>query len=137
MSDRRVAVFFYGLFMDVEILRAKGLDPKEVVTASVPGFVLRIGERATLVADNSSKACGVVMRLTHEELNKLYSEESVRAYQPEAIIAVLADHSQVPALCFNLVTSPAAGSSNASYAAKLKELAARLKLPAEYVSSIR
>src|ERR1700728_3417598 len=101
MSDRRIAVFFYGLFMDVRILNSKGLDPKNVVPASVPGFALRIGERATLVADSGSKAYGLLMYQTHDEVRKLYSEESVRAYQPEAVMAVLADNSPVPALCFN------------------------------------
>ena len=136
MSARRIAVFFYGLFMDVRILQSKGLDPKEVMLASVPGFALRIGERATLVADSESKAYGLLMHLTHDEVRKLYSEESVRAYQPEAVMAVLADNSSVPALCFNLVTPPSPGEKNPSYAAKLRELAGRLQLPADYVASI-
>jgi hypothetical protein len=136
MSDRRIAVFFYGLFMDVRILNSKGLDPKNVVPASVPGFALRNGERATLVADSGSKAYGLLMYLTHDEVRKLYSEESVRAYQPEAVMAVLADNSPVPALCFNLVTPPTPAEKNPGYAAKLRELAGRLRLPSDYVASI-
>jgi hypothetical protein len=51
MSARRIPVFFYGLFMDAELLRAKGTAPGGIQQASVPGFALRIGQRATLIAD--------------------------------------------------------------------------------------
>ena len=30
MSDRRVDVFFYGLFMDIDVLREKGVDVARV-----------------------------------------------------------------------------------------------------------
>ena len=76
------------------------------------------------------------MHLTHDEVRKLYSEESVRAYQPEAVMVVLADSSPVPALCFNLVTPPSPTEKNPGYAAKLRELVGRLRLPADYVASI-
>ena len=47
MSARSIDVFFYGLFMDTELLRAKGVDPVNVRSACIPGFALRIGQRAT------------------------------------------------------------------------------------------
>lgn len=65
------------------------------------------------------------------------SEESVSAYRPESVSARLADGRVVPALCFNLSALPAHGGRNPLYASKLRALAARLGLPAEYVSSIR
>jgi len=36
MESRRADVFFYGLFMDQELLRSKGLEPESV---EQPGFV--------------------------------------------------------------------------------------------------
>jgi hypothetical protein len=48
MLQRRAEVFFYGLFIDEEFLRAKGLEPELVERASLPGMSLRIGERAAL-----------------------------------------------------------------------------------------
>jgi hypothetical protein len=47
---RRIHVFFYGLFMDVDLLRSKGAQPENPRLASVSGFALRIGQRATLHA---------------------------------------------------------------------------------------
>jgi hypothetical protein len=77
------------------------------------------------------------MELTHSEVEKLYSEPSVSAYRPEAVVAQLADGSYIPALCFNLVVPPAPEEANSDYAAKLRELAGRLKLPRGYVEEIR
>ena len=79
MLSRRVDVFFYGLFMDQDVLRAKGLAPETLELASVPGFALRIGQRAALVPEVSSRVHGVVMSLTLAELDRLYSEPSVEA----------------------------------------------------------
>ncbi len=94
------------------------------------------GERATLVPDEGFEAHGVLFSLTPGEVDALYSEDSVSAYRPEAVCAQLADGTAVPALCFNLPAPPAAGERNPLYASKLRELAARLGLPADYVSSI-
>lgn len=136
MTDRRITVFFYGLFMDIEALRAKGLQPSEERSVSLPGFTLRIGERATLVPDANGLVYGVNMQLTHAEVDQLYSDPTVSAYRPEAVLTRLVDGSAIPALCFNLVKPPAASEGNPQYAIKLRELARRLKLPSNYVASI-
>jgi hypothetical protein len=137
MPNRRIDVFFYGLFMDADVLGSKGLSPQNIRRAEAPGFALRIGNRATLWRDRNSCAYGMLMELTHEEIEKLYSEDSVRAYRPEAILAQLDDGSRVPALCFNLAQSPHPHERNSEYAAKLRELARRLELPTGYVNGIR
>ena len=137
MSDRRIDVFFYGLFMEAELLRSKGTSPQGIRRASAPGFALRIGKRATLWPDRNACAHGMLMQLTHEEIGKLYSEDSLRAYRPEAILVQLDDASSVPALTFNLLESPHANERNSEYAAKLRELAHRLGLPTDYISAIQ
>jgi len=137
MAIRRIDVFFYGLFMDAELLRSKGAFPQNIRRAGVPGFGLRIGERATLLRDSDACACGILMELTHEEIDQLYSDASVRAYRAEAVLAQLEDGSKLPALCFNLVEPPHPTQRNPEYAAKLRELARRLELPTNYVEAIQ
>jgi len=137
MASRRIDVFFYGLFMDAELLRSKGVAPQNIRRAGVPGYALRIGKQATLWREPTACAYGIVMEVTHEEVEKLYSEESVRAYRPEAILVQLEDGSRIPALTFNLVESPYANEHNSEYATKLRELARRLELSTEYVNAIR
>jgi len=137
MTSRRIEVFFYGLFMDADLLRAKGTHPLNIRPACVPGFALRIGQRATLLRIPDACAYGIVMELTHVEIEQLYSEASVRSYRPEAVLAELADGSRVPVLCFNLVVPPGPEEANSEYAAKLRDLARRLGLPPNYVESIQ
>jgi Gamma-glutamyl cyclotransferase, AIG2-like len=137
MTPRRIEVFFYGLFMDADLLRTKGAHPENLRPACVPGFALRIGQRATLLQNSGARVYGIVMELTHVEIEQLYSEASVRAYRPEALLAELADGSRVPALCFNLLVPPGPEEANSEYAAKLRDLARRLGLPSNYVESIQ
>src|ERR1700674_543933 len=133
MIPRRIEVFFYGLFMDADLLRTKGAKPKNIRAACGPGFAFRIGQRATLLRNPDSPAYGILMELTHDGIEYLYSEGSVRAYRPEAVLCELGDGSRVPALCFNLIVPPAPEEANSEYAAKLRDLARRLGLPPDYV----
>ena len=133
---RRIDVFFYGLFMDEELLRAKGVLVMDIRSASVPGFQLRIGNRATLVPAQSGRVFGRIASLSHAELDKLYSEPNLQAYRPEAILAQLANGETLAALCFNLVEPLSLDERNPEYVSTLRALAERLDFPADYVSSI-
>ena len=66
-------VFFYGLFMDADALRSKGAHPANVRLAAVPGYSIRIGNRATLVREPGASAYGVLMDLPPHEIAALYS----------------------------------------------------------------
>lgn len=134
---RKIDVFFYGLFMDEALLRAKGITSPNLRVAFVSGFQLRIGNRSTLVPVPEERVFGVVASLFHTELERLYSEHSVQAYKPEAVLAHLLNGEILAVLCFNLVESPAADEHNPEYATKLRALAKRLQFPFDYVSSIR
>lgn len=136
-ESRRVPVFFYGLFMDVDALASLQVRPARVRRAQLSGFALRIGQRATLVPRPGGIVHGVVMDLTHEEFHRIYSGPGLEEYVPEAVLAVTTEGAAAPALCFNVATPPAASDANAAYAAKLRALGERLGLPAEYVASIR
>ena len=133
---RRVDVFFYGLSMDADALRGKGLDPINIRRASVQSMVLRLGDRATLIPDPAGCVHGMLMALSHAELDRLYAEPGLSAYRPEPLIAKLADGVCVPALCFNLPTPPPTDRANPEYATKLQAVARRLGLPEDYVESI-
>jgi hypothetical protein len=84
-----IDIFFYGLFMDPELLRANGFQPANGRRACVSGMALRIGRRATLVPDPTGTVHGFVFGLTHQEIDRLYQEPSVAIYRPEAVIARL------------------------------------------------
>jgi hypothetical protein len=130
MSERRIDVFFYGLFMDVAILRADGVaEPEDPRRAFVDDFELRIGQRATLVPVAGSRTYGMLFALTHTELDLLYAAPGLEAYRAEAIVAQSFDGIVTPALCYNLRHPPSADEWNSGYASRLREILARLNFP--------
>ena len=135
-ASRRVDAFFYGLFMDETLLRAQGLDPQGAEHAAVHGFALRIGQRATLVPSADGTVHGMVFSLTLAELSKLYSEPSVEAYRPHAVLVRLSDGHSVPALCYSL-PNPSSSGTNPEYAVKLRAVAEKVRLPRDYIDSLR
>ena len=136
LDHRRIDVFFYGLFMDAELLREKVITPVETRRAVVENFRLVITQRATLVPSNGDVVYGIVFSLTHDEIDKLYADASVKAYRPEAVLARLTDGNPIPCLCFNLPGVDPNEERNLDYVEKLRALAMRLGFPEGYVQSI-
>lgn len=136
MTERFVAGFFYGLFMDARVLRELGASPANPRRAYVEGFRLRIGSRATLVPRAGSRVYGMVIGLTHSDLERLYAAPGLDGYRPEAVLAHCLEGETVPALCYNLPDEPRSTERNAAYAARLQNLLRELKFPAEYIDSV-
>lgn len=104
--------------------------------AFVEGFALQIGQRATLLPTTGARAYGMLISLTHSELQQLYAAPGLEQYLPEAILAQTIEGQVIPALCYNLADPPNAADRNPEYASKLKSVLQRLGFPAEYVASI-
>jgi len=129
--------FFYGLFMDAEVLRQAGTKPSNFRRAYVDDFALRIGRRATLVPCPGARSYGMLIGLTHEDLERLYNAPGLEDYRPEAVVAHSSDDELTPALCYNLVHAPEPHEANPEYAARLQDVLERLGFPVEYVESVR
>ncbi len=136
VASRQADVFFYGLFMDQELLLTKGLKPARSERGWVENLALRIGQRAALVPAKGARAYGVVMTLTLDELAQLYADPGVQAYRPEAVLVQLEGGGTIAALCYNLPEPPSPSERNTEYAAKLRVVAERAGLPNEYVRGL-
>ena len=136
MSVRQIDVFFYGLFMDEEVLRQAGAAPSHLRRAYVRDFALRIGHRASLIATPGARAYGMLIALTHAELERLYNAPGLELYRPEPVVAQLLEGGTVAALCYNLVQAPEPHEWNLEYAKRLQNVLGELGFPAEYVESI-
>lgn len=136
MSDRRIDTFFYGLFMDNDILRESKVIPVNTRRAYVDDFALRIGQRATLLPSVGGRAYGMLVALTHSELDQLYSAPGLDQYRPEAVLAQALEGEASPALCYNLREAPRPHERNPEYAARLRGILSKLDFPPEYVASI-
>ena len=137
MGPRQIDGFFYGLFMDDQVLRQAGVEPSNFRRAYVTGFALRIGRRATLVPSPGGRAYGMLISLTHAEFERLYSAPGMEAYRPEAVVAHRSEGEAIPALCYNLVQAPEPYERNPEYAMHLKSVLENLGFPVEYVESVQ
>ena len=65
-------VFFYGLFMDKDILIKNGISPSNPRKGYLNNYTLKIGNRASLIQCEKEKAYGIIMTVGDEEIIKLY-----------------------------------------------------------------
>jgi len=137
MGPRQIDGFFYGLFMDLQVLLQAGTKPSNFRRAHVTGFALRIGQRATLVPSPGARAYGMLISLTHAELDRLYSAPGLEVYRPEAVVAYTSEGEAIPALCYNLVKAPEPHERNPEYAMRLRSVLENLGFPVEYVESVQ
>jgi len=136
MTNRRIDGFFYGLFMDNAVLHEQGIEPELPRHAYVDDYELRIGKRATLVPKRGARAYGMVIALTHHELDLLYNAPGLQEYRPEPVVAHTLAGETLPALCYNLRLTPEGDEANAEYAQQLREVLGRLGFPSDYIASV-
>jgi len=132
----RREAFFYGLFMDPEVLRKAGIEPGEGRRARVDGQALRLGERATLVPQAGAHALGMTYPLEAAQLQALYSATGLEAYAPIVVQVACEDGETVPAECWVLAQVPEGQSPDPGYVGKLRDVLARLGFPADYIASV-
>ena len=128
-------VFFYGLFMDEDLLKVKGLNPSNTKLAQVAGYGLRIGERATLESSIDERAFGSIMELSSQELEKLYGEKSVKDYAPKQLVAIDMQGKSLEVISYILPMEKVSG-SNSEYAKSLALAAKKIGLPDDYIDEI-
>ena len=122
-------ISFYGLFMDENLLRAKGVEARKPRRAVVRDHQLKIGQRAMLVRQPSALAYGMVYELSESEIESLYSEAGLEMYHPELVVATFEDGSMSEVTTFNLEDKSHTEEPNREYAAKLRLVLERLGLP--------
>ena len=136
MTDRYIDGFFYGLFMDADLLAGNHIFPLSPRRGYVDGYVLRIGKRATLVQTQGARVYGMVFSLIQDDFEKLYSMPGLERYRPEAVLAHGLDGQSYPALCYNLFELPAQGERNKDYAVQLQVVLRKLEFPEDYIATL-
>ena len=129
------SVFFYGLFMDDDLLKKKGLNPSATKIVHVVGYGLRIGERATLIKSTQERSYGSVIQLSNDELEILYGDKSVEDYIPEEVTITDINGTRSAAVYYILSIEKLSG-RNRKYAKSLAVVARKIGLPEEYIGEI-
>ena len=102
MVEPKVWVFFYGSFINLDVLRGAGLVPDRVEVARLGGFDIVIRPLANLVRSDQHSVYGILATSTHTELARLYDyarDTLGGTYLPEAVLAEAAGAWR-PALCY-------------------------------------
>lgn len=128
-------VFFYGLFMDTNILEKNGIQPSNERRGYLNDYTLKIGNRASLIPCKHERAYGLVMTVDKAAILELYAEASVADYIAEEVNIVVDGDETLKAICYNLPVEAMTG-TNASYAQSLYALAKKLDFPESYLRKI-
>lgn len=139
MSARRIDVFFYGSYINFNVLGEAGIFERPFETARLPGYRLEIGPLANLVPDDGSQAFGIVTHLSHWELDCLYTgharERLGGVYLPEAVLVFNVENNMMPALCY-LSHDTRRSDPDPAYVDRILQPARAYGFPAEYLEYI-
>jgi len=96
---RQIAVFFYGSFIRREVMARGGLQPDHIEVARLSGFDIHISPHACITRSDQHSIYGILVRASHDELQRLYSMEGVGTFLPEAVMVETGAGLQ-PAICY-------------------------------------
>jgi hypothetical protein len=99
----KVWTFFYGSYINFEVLKEVDLVPESWEVARLGGFDIRIGPRANLVRSDTDVVYGITATATHDELTRLYAHAKDvlgELYLPEPVLVETLDGKWRSALCY-------------------------------------
>jgi hypothetical protein len=135
-----VWVFFYGSYINFDVLKEANLVPAEWEVAILPGFDLNIAPRANLVRNPGAVVYGILATATHAELERLYTGHAKRilgeTYLPEAVLTIDKAGRFRPALSY-IASDMIARPAEMAYVERIAQPAERFGFPRPYVERIR
>lgn len=99
-SAPRVWVFFYGTFLNEEVCANVGVRLEAAEPAQLAGFDIEIAPLANLVRSDQHTVFGVIARVSHDDLARLYAQDWVGTYLPEAVVVVTRGDRLLPVLTY-------------------------------------
>ena len=135
MTEPKVWVFFYGSYINLDVLREVELVPEQWEVATLNGFDIQIQPRANLVRSHEYSVYGIVATATHAELARLYAHAKDvlgEVYLPEAVLVQNPAGLWRSALCYicpEMVPRPA----DNAYIERITGPARRLGFPEGYI----
>ena len=91
MSGQAVWVFFYGSFINLDVLKQVGYVPERYEVARLHGFDIQIRPLANIVWSDSDSVYGIVALATHADLERLYGQDWVGTYLPHPVVVSTTD----------------------------------------------
>jgi len=139
MHEHKVDVFFYGSYINFDVLAEAGIGERHYEAARLPGYRLVIQPFANLVPDAACQAYGILTKLSHAELDRLYDEHARQTlgaeYRPEAVLAFNIENALMPALCY-MAHDMKPAAPDPDYVDRILDPAREYGFPADYVADI-
>jgi Gamma-glutamyl cyclotransferase, AIG2-like len=138
VAEPKVWVFFYGSYINFDVLKGVGLVPERWEVARLGGFDIVIRPRANLVRSDRHSVYGVLATATHAELARLYAHAQDvlgETYLPEAVLVETRDGQWQPALCY-ICPEMRPGPAETDYVERIAGPARAYGFPDWYVARI-
>lgn len=139
MTGHAVNVFFYGSYMNFDVLKQVDIDERAFEVCSIGGYELTISPLANLVAKQYATAYGILTKLTHAELDCLYHGHARKIlgghYLPEAVVVNQPNGAPRPALCY-ISHSMKKARADKGYVEKILKPAEKYGFPRWYLNHI-
>jgi len=138
MQQPKIWTFFYGSYINLNVLNEVEFVPEQYEVARLSGFDIQIQPLANLIRSDQHCVYGIVATATHNELKRLYEHaEHILGgvYLPEAVLTETLDHRLMPALCYiapSLDPRPAAE----DYVSRIVEPAREYGFPTWYIDRL-
>src|SRR5262245_5271274 len=103
MAESKVWTFFYGSFINLDVLKQVNLVPEHIEVARLSGFDIQIRPLANLVRSEQHCVYGIVATATHQELHRLYAYAQTDlggVYLPEPVLVETFEGKWRPAFCY-------------------------------------
>jgi len=100
--ERKAWTFFYGSFVNPQVLSNADVFPTDAQRERLDGWDIVIEPRATLRPSDECCVYGILAKVSHADLDKLYAKDwfGFGAYLPEAVNIAIDNGRYVPAMCY-------------------------------------
>src|SRR2546426_11825201 len=136
LTSDSLQVFFYGSFMDTEVLRNLGVVPKKVETAELKNWSIIFSPLATIVRSEGDSVYGTIAELSQDQVRMLYTRDDLKHYNPVDITVATKRSKGVSAQCY--ISKPSTGQNpSEEYLRRVIQAAERLGFPPVYLARLR
>ncbi|MEJ2364909.1 MAG: gamma-glutamylcyclotransferase [Deltaproteobacteria bacterium] len=134
---RKVWTFFYGSFVNPQVLNKADVLPANAQRGRLDGWDIIIEPRATLRPSDKHCVYGILAKVSHADLDKLYSKDwfGFGAYLPEAVNIAIDNGRYVPAMCY-IAWEMERGKATREYIGKIVEIAEKYAFPRWYIDKV-
>jgi len=135
VSGPAVWVFFYGSFINMDVLEQVDYVPQRYEVARLHGYDIQIRPLANLVRSDGDSVYGIAALATHADLERLYGQDWVGTYLPHPVFVYTTDGTLRPALCYIAPGMEPAPPDN-DYIDRIVEPAHRYGFPDWYIERL-